>query len=290
MNYRYISRLDSEYPQRLQNIPDPPSGIYVSGVLPPNNVKTVAIVGSRACSEYGKCMAKEFALELAKAGVVIVSGLARGIDGIAQEAAVRSGGISVGVLGCGIDVVYPASNARVYDLVCQKGGIISEYPPGRPAIAGQFPARNRIISGLADAVLVVEAKRRSGTSITVNRALEQGKDVYAIPGRIYDECSRGCNELIASGAYIALSPDVILDGLGIKTKAEEKADIDNAVISSLTEDEVKVLKCLEYQPVDVESLFEKTKLPLQDLYVILLNLQLKGLCKEVATNQYCRVK
>lgn len=289
MNYRYISRLDKNYPQRLQNIPNPPSGIYVSGVLPDESAKTVAIVGSRSCSEYGKSMAKHFASTLAKAGVTIISGLARGIDGIAQEAAALSGGVSIGVLGCGIDVVYPASNAKIYELVAQKGGIISEYPPGRPALAGQFPARNRIISGLSDAVLVIEAKQRSGTSITVNRALEQGKDVYAIPGRIYDECSKGCNELIEAGAYIALSPDTILSGMGMSTAADlDTSDVIKENIT-LTDYERKVLKYLEYQPVDIETLYENTKITLQDLYVAILNLQLKGLCKEVATNQYCRV-
>lgn len=194
-----------EYPKRLLDIPDRPFGVYVKGKIRDDGPR-VAVVGARDCSPYGSYVAETFARGLAEMGLLVVSGMARGIDGIAQKAALDANGSTCAVLGCGVDICYPASNEALYREICSNGAVLSEYPPGTKPQPSLFPPRNRIISGLADAVLVVEARRKSGTSITVDMALEQGKEVFVIPGRITDRLSDGCNNLLLQGATIALSP------------------------------------------------------------------------------------
>nr|MCR5627669.1 DNA-processing protein DprA [Lachnospiraceae bacterium] len=193
---RYISSFDNEFPERLRTIPDPPQGIYVKGKLPDPNRPSVSIIGARACSEYGKGAAEYFAKKLSENGVQIISGMARGIDGIAQRTAVDAGYESFGVLGNGIDVVYPRENSRLYETILNKGGLISEFPPGTQGLPAYFPKRNRIISGLCNVLLVIEARAKSGTLSTVCHALNQGREIFAVPGRISDPLSVGCNRLI----------------------------------------------------------------------------------------------
>lgn len=196
---------DADYPMRLKQIADAPVCLYGKGKLPGAERKAAAIVGARECSEYGSATAKYFAAGLARKGAVIVSGMARGVDGVAQWAALEAGGFSVGVLGCGVDICYPPENRKLYDRLVREGCLLSEYPPGMQPAASLFPPRNRIISGLSDLVLVTEAREKSGTLITVDMALEQGKEVFAVPGRITDSLSCGCNRLIENGAGIAVS-------------------------------------------------------------------------------------
>ena len=215
---RYIRRTDEEFPEKLRQIKNPPEGIYVRGQLPAEDKPTVAIIGARRCSTYGREMAEWFAGELAAAGVQVVSGMAAGVDGIAQRASLRAGGRSFGVLGCGTDICYPTDNRDLYETLQKRGGILSEYAPGTPPDAFHFPMRNRIISGISDAVLVVEAKERSGTLITVDFALEQGREVFVLPGRITDSLSAGCNRLLRQGAGIALSPKDILEEMHRQNK------------------------------------------------------------------------
>lgn len=215
---RYIRRTDEEFPEKLRQIKNPPEGIYVRGQLPAEDKPTVAIIGARRCSTYGREMAEWFAGELAAAGVQVVSGMAAGVDGIAQRASLRAGGRSFGVLGCGTDICYPTDNRDLYETLQKRGGILSEYAPGTPPDAFHFPMRNRIISGISDAVLVVEAKERSGTLITVDFALEQGREVFVLPGRITDNLSAGCNRLLRQGAGIALSPKDIMEEMGRQNK------------------------------------------------------------------------
>ena len=207
-----------DYPASLRPVPDPPAVLFGKGRLPDQNRPSVAIIGARSCSLYGRTMAYEFARALAKEGVQIISGMARGIDGIGQKAALQAGGYSCGVLGCGVDVCYPKENQELYDRLLKQGGILSEYLPGTQPKPAFFPPRNRIISGLADALLVVEARQKSGTLITVDMALEQGREVYVLPGRVGDPLSQGCNQLIAQGAAIAFSPRELLDNLYAGTK------------------------------------------------------------------------
>lgn len=201
---------ESEYPEKLKNIPDPPFCLYYKGRLPQIEIPSVAIIGARECSGYGEYIASELGKMLGMQGIQVISGMARGIDGISQSAALKAGGISFGVLGCGVDVCYPKSNQQLYDELLLRGGIISTYPPGTQPQAKLFPPRNRIVSGLSDVLVVIEARRRSGTSITVEMALEQGRDIYAVPGRVTDRLSDGCNKMLKEGAHVFLSPDDFL--------------------------------------------------------------------------------
>ena len=210
---RFVMVDDPEYPQRLLRMEDPPFGLYCRGRLPSDFHPSVGIVGTRMASPYGRDQARIFARELAAGGVQIISGMARGIDGIAGRGALDAGGDTFAVLGCGVDICYPRENLDLYGTLCEKGGVLSEYPPGTQPQARLFPPRNRIISGLSDVVLVIEAREKSGTLITVDRALEYGIDVFALPGRVSDRNSAGCNNLIRQGAGIATCPGDILEYL-----------------------------------------------------------------------------
>ena len=203
------------YPEKLRAIPSRPFGLFVKGRLPAPEKRSLAIVGARDCSEYGRYVAGYFAKKLAQSGVSVISGLARGIDGIAQRAAIEAGGESFGVLGCGVDICYPKSNEGLYRMCEECGGIVSSYLPGTPPAPGLFPPRNRIISGLSDGILIIEAREKSGTIITADLALEQGKDVFVIPGRVTDRLSDGCNGLIRQGASLIQSPEQLLEELHI---------------------------------------------------------------------------
>ncbi len=210
---RVLLRQDAEYPERLRKIPGPPKELYVLGRVPSEQILTVALIGARDCSEYGRYVAAGLGAALGSRGIQVISGMARGIDGIGQEAALDAGGSSFGVLGCGVDICYPAGNRRIYEKLKLGGGLLSEYPPGAPPLPGHFPPRNRIVSGLADVVVVVEAREKSGTLITVDMALEQGREVYVVPGRMTDPLSAGCNKLLKLGAGLILSTEEFLDEL-----------------------------------------------------------------------------
>ena len=201
------------YPERLMDIPDPPFILFFKGTLPAEEVPSVAIVGARECSAYGEFVARELGKSLGKAGIQVISGMAKGIDGISQGAALEENGRSFGVLGSGVDVCYPKTNQKLYERLCEKGGVISAYFPGTVPTPNSFPPRNRIVSGLADALIVVEARAKSGTLITVDMALEQGKDVFVVPGRIIDRLSDGCNRLLALGATPVLTPTELIGQL-----------------------------------------------------------------------------
>ena len=208
----FCSCFDTDFPEKLRVISDVPFGIYYKGKLPEPEMPSVAVIGARECSQYGEFVAKELGEMLGSQGIQVISGMAKGIDGISQMNALKKGGTSYAVLGCGVDVCYPKSNERLYNELLVKGGILSTYPPGTAPQARLFPSRNRIVSGLADVLVVIEARRRSGTSITVEMALEQGKDIFAVPGRVTDRLSDGCNKMIKEAAHVLLSPeDFLLD-------------------------------------------------------------------------------
>ncbi len=247
---RFISRIDEEFPEKLKNIPKAPFAIYVKGKLPDPNIPSVAIVGARMCSDYGRLMARQFGRDLAIAGVQVISGMARGVDGIAQNAALTAGGTSYGVLGCGVDICYPPENKEIYDALSQKGGLISEYPPGMEPVAKFFPMRNRIISALADAIVVVEARRKSGTTITVDTALEQGREVFAVPGRASDRLSDGCNYLISQGAGVAISAADVLDRLWSMRGNFGEQDTNQTI----EQDEEQLESFCQYQEEEMDAL------------------------------------
>lgn len=211
----WVTAGELHYPPHLKFLPAMPRRLYYRGRLP-GTEPAVAIVGSRRCTAYGREQAAYFAEVFAAHGVAVISGMAAGIDAAAQSAALDAGGLSFGVLGCGADVCYPPSEKELYLRLASSGGLLSEFEPGSDPISWHFPIRNRVISGLSDAVLVIEARPRSGSLITANFALEQGRTVYALPGRVTDAYSEGCNELIAQGASVALSPEVILEGLKLQ--------------------------------------------------------------------------
>lgn len=215
---KFVLRDDEDFPKRLREIPNSPWFLFVKGELPPQACPAIGIVGSRSCSIYGSEIAASFAGELVRAGVCVISGLAEGIDGAAHRGAVASHGYTAGVLGGGIDTVYPRTNWQLFSQLEECGGIISEYPPGTRAKPFRFPLRNRIISGLSDAVLVVEARKGSGTLHTVDHALTQGRDVFVIPGRLNDPLSESCNLLLQQGARPALKAgDILSEVWGIET-------------------------------------------------------------------------
>lgn len=204
--FRIMVTGDADYPERLANISDPPLVLYVRGHLPElDDEAAIAVVGTRSCTPYGIKTAEKIGYEIARSGGLVVSGLARGIDSAAARGALRAGGRVVGVLGCGLDVVYPASNASLFDDVAMTGAIISEYPPKTEPMAANFPARNRILSGISVGVAVVEAPERSGALITAARALEQGRDVFAVPGNVDSDSCKGSNGLLREGAIAAVT-------------------------------------------------------------------------------------
>lgn len=202
----FVSLEDPAYPPRLRAVPDMPLGLYYKGKLPDPASPAAAVIGSRRADRYGLDQAERFASALASRGITVISGMALGVDGAAGRAALGAGGASFAVLGSGPDVCYPPGNRDLYDLLDKKGGILSEYAPGTQARPGLFPPRNRIISGLSDLVLVIEARAGSGTLITTDYALAQGKDVFVLPGRVTDPLSEGCNRLLSQGASAALDP------------------------------------------------------------------------------------
>ena len=248
----FVTIEEKGYPSKLSEIPDAPCALYYVGKLPDDHHKSVAVIGARECSEYGRAMAKQFGRMLAEAEIQVISGMARGIDGIGQQAALDTGGYSLGVLGCGVDICYPSEHRRLYDRLIEEGGVCSEYPPGIEPRAMLFPPRNRIISGLCDAVLVIEAKERSGTLITVDMALEQGREVYALPGRVTDPLSRGCNRLIRQGAEIVISPQEMLQELNPGYAGRETCEQKTIFEPGSTKEQL--MQILDFQPKSMEML------------------------------------
>lgn len=277
-----------EYPDRLRHIPDPPYALYVKGSLPEERAPSVAIVGARRCTPYGEQMALEYGETLALAGVQVISGMAKGIDGAGQRGALNGGGSTYGVLGCGADVCYPREHIGLYMDMQARGGVLSELVPGQPPLPMFFPARNRIISGLADAVLIMEARERSGSLITADLALEQGKDVYALPGPVTSPLSQGCHRLIRQGAEILISPEDLLVELRIQPLRAGRKDDKNEKVLETPEN--MVYSCLDLYPKGISQLIKETGLGVQELMERLITLELKGYIREVSKNHYIRTR
>ncbi len=218
----FVCLEEDSYPGRVRETSGAPYALWYKGELPADDIPTVGIIGARNCSDYGRRSAAYFGAEMAKAGVNVISGMAVGIDGISQSACIDNGGKSYGCLGSGPDVIYPRANTELYQNLIKHGGVVSEFYPGTESKASNFPMRNRIISAFSDILLVIEAREKSGTFITVGYALEQGRDVYALPGRIDDALSAGCNRLIRDGAGIASCADDIIFELNGMIQAHRK--------------------------------------------------------------------
>ena len=283
---RYIANSDQEFPEKLKELHDCPKGIYVRGKLPDPGKKSVAIVGARMCSAYGRATASYFARVLAANDVQIISGLALGIDGAAHEGALMAGGATFAVMAGAVDTCYPRAHIELYEQMRRTGGIISEEPCGCPPLPKLFPKRNRLISALSDMVLVVEAKKKSGSLITADFAAEQGRDIFAVPGRLEDSLSEGCNELIFQGAGIAISPERMLEIMGKNCKKSDNSKF--FMQNVLARQENMVYSCLSLQPKTLEELCAAAKLPISSVTESVMLLQLQGLAKEIGRNRYVR--
>ncbi len=268
---------DESYPLNLKHIYDPPYILYKKGQILKTDENAVAIVGTRKASPYGKWTAYRLAGDLAKRGVTVVSGLAYGIDTEAHKGALDHGGRTIAVLGCGLDQCYPKSNARLMQQIERQGAVLSEYPIGMGPVPGNFPARNRIISGLAKGVVVVEAAAKSGALITAEFALEQGREVFAVPGNINSELSEGTNRLIQEGAKLVSCVEDILEELNIDTGSfQEPLEIE------LSEQESKIYQIIiENQPIHIEYLLKKSEMRIEQIHSIITVLQLKGLIRQL---------
>ena len=282
-----ISSKSAEYPEKLNNYSKMPEILFVKGRLPDRKKPSIAIVGARACSTYGRIQAFRYAKVLSSAGVQIISGMAYGIDAEAHKGALEGGTATYAVLAGGVDICYPAGNKALYERILrERGGIISEQPPGMRARNYFFPARNRIISGLADMVLIVEAREKSGSLITAQWALDQGKTVYAIPGPVNEELSIGCHKLIYDGAGIAYSPEILLRELGMNYENKVKSDSKNDL--GLASDLKLVYSCLDLRPKSTDFLIQKTGLPPEKIGSLLLELKLSGLVREIGRHYYIK--
>lgn len=288
MKYRTIGIDDRDYPVSLKEISSTPKKIYCIGELPKKELLSVAIVGARQCSQYGKSMARELGATLAACHVQIISGMARGIDAAAQKGALEGGGRTFAVLGSGVDVCYPKEHLSLYERIQNQGGILSEQPPGMQPLPQFFPARNRIISGLADVVVVIEAKKKSGSLITADLALEQGKDVYALPGPVNSNLSMGCNRLIKQGAGVIVSVEDFLEELHLSVSKKTGNVKENKFL--LESEENLVYTCLDLYPKSIEQISDETGTSVSGLTGILMGLELKGYIQEISKNYYVKCK
>ena len=284
-----VCRESEQYPERLKHIFLPPLMLYFYGKLPDDEKPALAVIGARNCSVYGEEIASDFSGQLAAAGIQIVSGMARGIDGAAGRAAINERGYAYAVLGSGVDVCYPKENKLLYTCLQERGGIISEELPGTAPVSWNFPKRNRIISGLSDAVFVVEARENSGSLITVSYALEQGKEIYAVPGRLYEKLTEGTNRLIQEGAYLVREPEDILQGFSekfhgfVSKKSIKNRSFEKNILASR---EKIVYACLSLRPKHIEELQEETGLSLPELTDLLFDMEVKRYIKQPLKNYF----
>lgn len=274
---RLVMFTSADYPKALFQIPDPPPFIYVKGLLFAGDV-AVAVVGSRRATSYGLMTTGKLSGELASRGVCVVSGLARGVDTAAHKGALQAGGRTIGVLGCGIDRIYPPENRSLFEEMAQKGCLISEYPLGTMPLAENFPRRNRIISGLSCGVLVIEAAEKSGSLITAQYALEHGRDVFAVPGNISFASSRGCNRLIKQGAKLVDCVEDILEELPGRDRLLTDYPLFQPPprIFSLSPKEAAIYELLVRSPLHIDDIISRTELTAGEVSSMLLHLELKG--------------
>jgi DNA processing protein len=288
-NMKLISIHDEGYPELLKNIYDPPFLLYYKGQIQKNE-KALAVVGARKCTTYGLKMAGVISQKLGELGFTIVSGLARGIDSAAHWACVEGGTRTIGVLGCGLDVVYPPENRRLADKMLEQGAIFSEFPPTTHPLPFHFPLRNRLISGISHGVIVIEAGEKSGSLITASQALEQGREVFALPGNVMSTKSTGTNQLIKDGAKMITGIQDILDELHLFLPDIEK-DYDKQMkrkkqVFHLSEEEKKIVACLETEPLHVDVLLRQTGFSMKDLNACLMMLELQGVLESMPGKMY----
>jgi len=305
LQYTLIKLNEKSYPKNLINIYDPPPELYVRGSYLPQDEKAIAIVGTRKASHYGMTIAKKLGFELASLGITIVSGMALGIDTAAHEGALSANGRTIAVLGCGLDIVYPPSNEDLMHSIISTGAVVSEFPLGTPPAHWTFPRRNRIISGLSLGVIVVEGHYKSGSMITAKLALDQGREVFAVPGNIEEEATKGPHWLIKQGAKLVESVEDVLEELrmevpnliqnsktcpenieGVKSKKEGPPRAD---YSNLTSDEQKIISVLSLEAQPMDNILAETKLSVPQVLNLLTMLEIKGVVKQLPGKRYVLV-
>ncbi len=272
---RTLGFRDPDYPASLKELAHMPPVLFARGAVTEEDRLAAAIVGTRRATHYGRQVAERFAQALARNGITVVSGLARGIDTSAHKAALEAGGRTIAVLGCGIDVYYPPENRRLYDEISGNGAVLSEFAPGTEPLAMNFPKRNRIVSGLSRAVVAVEAAEKSGVLNTAAWAADQGRDVYAVPGPVTSPLSLGSNRLLLTGARPATCPEDVIRDLGVAVQLEQKARAD------ISAEEAPVLDALSSDPLHVDEICETLGMPMAVLLGVLMQLELKGVVRQL---------
>ena len=286
---RFIYYGSEDYPDSLLILDDKPFALYVKGKLPDPDLPSAGIVGARNCSGYGKEMTMRYSQTLAAAGVQIISGLAVGVDSYAAKGALEAGGKTFAVLGSGLDVIYPRENIELYyQIILNGGGILSEFPMGTAPVGWHFPHRNRLISALSEKLLIMEARKNSGTLSTASYALVQGKDVYALPGRVTDPLSEGCNRMIADGAGVLLDPQELLEdyfghgaSLSGRTQTPERKNFPSDSFAC-------IYQTLEYEPKRVVQIAKEAGIPVEKTASILAEMELQGICSQVSKDYYAK--
>ncbi len=278
----FVGRNHPQFPDKLNYVQQPPFGLFYMGRLPDVESLSVSVVGTRNPTPYGREMARKLGYDLANAGVQVISGLALGIDGAAHRGALEAGGVTFGILGSGVNICYPRENMDIFERMKNEGGILSEFAPDTKALTWHFPYRNRLISALSEGIVVVEARKKSGSLITANHGLDQGKDIFAVPGRPVDPLSEGCNSLISDGAHLICGAKDVLDLYHISEKLQIKnklglAELEKLVYSTL---------CLDAD--SIQNIAEKTNMSYTETAKVLFSLEQKGFASSVGKNQYIR--
>jgi DNA processing protein len=287
-----LTQADPEYPRLLREIPDPPAVLFVKGALLANDALAVAIVGTRHATRYGLDQAERLAAGLARAGLTVVSGLARGVDGAAHRAALEAGGRTIAVLASGLLKIFPPEHQELSQAVTNHGAILSEAPPTREPLSGMFPPRNRLITGLSLGLIVVEAADRSGALISARHAMEQNREVFAVPGRIDSRMSRGCHGLIRDGARLVSSVDDVLEELGpLVEPARDRhgREVRHAAELQLNDQERQVLDAIEIDATSIDQVAASSGLPVQRVLATLSVLEVRRLVRRIGGNQVSRV-
>lgn len=284
---KILTWADEEYPSRLREIDQPPPVLYIRGEYLQDDLFAVAVVGTRKVTPYGRQLTEEIASFLAANGISVISGLARGVDAIAHQAALRAGGRTIAVLGSGVDKIYPPEHRGLAEQMMERGAIISDYAVGTPPDASNFPPRNRIISGLSLAVVVIEAAETSGALITAEFAAEQGREVFAVPGSIYAPQSKGTNRLIQKGAQPLLTPADLMQALDLTRMDSQKTA--RKILPS-DETEARLLNILSSEPLHVDDIRNRAELPIEKVSAALVLMELKGMVKQVGGMNYVSVR
>ena len=299
-----ITWQDEEYPERLKTIFDPPPVLYVKGNRFQSHELMIAVVGSRKASTYGRTVAENLCREFAVKGITVVSGMARGIDSAAHRGTLRAGGRTIAILGCGVDVVYPPENTRLYQKILEIGSIVSELPMTAKPDRRNFPARNRIISGMSLGTVVVEAGSQSGALITADMALEQGRDVFAVPGNISSGSSKGTNRLIKQGATLIEHAEDVLNAIPLEISRDIQQGMQKELffhqdsllppqqtptLPPLTSDEKLILELLEPQPIHIDEITVRSQLPSGTVSAVLMMLEMKNVIRQISGKMFFRI-